>query len=161
MLLGKALLNENVGATPFQMRRGQEGTVFYQLALNGNEDFRPLSRPWARPGLVRMTSTRAAPRRKWNGRARAFRCLRTKPVSNGRYGDALLSDAARLSAGDERARLCRGRTFAEARTRHLGRGRCDRALFQRPEVDGASCRAPGFITPTRNSVTTSVSRKCL
>ena len=38
MLLGKALLNENVGATPFTMRRGQEGTVFYQLALNGTED---------------------------------------------------------------------------------------------------------------------------
>jgi tRNA-dihydrouridine synthase len=38
MLLGKALLNENVGATPFTKRRTKEGIVWYQLALNGSED---------------------------------------------------------------------------------------------------------------------------
>jgi|WetSurMetagenome_2_1015567.scaffolds.fasta_scaffold01296_4 tRNA-dihydrouridine synthase B len=38
MLPGKALLNENVGATPFTLRRPEEGTVWYQLALNGRED---------------------------------------------------------------------------------------------------------------------------
>ncbi len=38
MLPGKALLNENVGATPFTKRRPEEGIVWYQLALNGSED---------------------------------------------------------------------------------------------------------------------------
>ncbi len=38
MLLGAAVLNEKVGATAFTKRRGEEGIVWYQLALNGNED---------------------------------------------------------------------------------------------------------------------------
>jgi len=38
MLLGRALLNENVGVTPFTKRRSEEGLVWYQLALNGEED---------------------------------------------------------------------------------------------------------------------------
>jgi tRNA-dihydrouridine synthase B len=38
MLLGKALLNEKVGATPFTKRRPEEGLVWYQLALNGAEN---------------------------------------------------------------------------------------------------------------------------
>jgi tRNA-dihydrouridine synthase len=38
MLLGTALLNEKVGATPFTKRCSQEGIVWYQLALSGAED---------------------------------------------------------------------------------------------------------------------------
>lgn len=38
MLSGKALLHEKIGATPFSKKRDQEGTVWYQLALSGQED---------------------------------------------------------------------------------------------------------------------------
>jgi tRNA-dihydrouridine synthase B len=38
MQSGRALLNENVGATPFTKKRPEEGIVWYQLALNGSED---------------------------------------------------------------------------------------------------------------------------
>jgi tRNA-dihydrouridine synthase len=38
MLSGRALLHEKIGATPFTIKRGQEGTVWYQLALSGKED---------------------------------------------------------------------------------------------------------------------------
>jgi tRNA-dihydrouridine synthase B len=38
MLSGKALLHEKIGDTPFTKKRPQEGKVWYQLALTGNED---------------------------------------------------------------------------------------------------------------------------
>ncbi len=38
MLSGRALLHERVGETPFTKVRGQEGTVWFQLALSGHED---------------------------------------------------------------------------------------------------------------------------
>jgi len=38
MLSGKALMNEKIGLTPFTKRREGEGIVWYQLALNGDED---------------------------------------------------------------------------------------------------------------------------
>jgi tRNA-dihydrouridine synthase len=38
MLSGKALMHEKLGYTPFTKRREIEGIVWYQLALNGNED---------------------------------------------------------------------------------------------------------------------------
>jgi tRNA-dihydrouridine synthase B len=38
MLSGKALLHEKIGATPFTIKRLQEGVVWYQLALSGDED---------------------------------------------------------------------------------------------------------------------------
>jgi tRNA-dihydrouridine synthase B len=38
MLSGKALLHEKIGATPFTIKRPQEGIVWYQLALSGEED---------------------------------------------------------------------------------------------------------------------------
>ena len=38
MLSGKAVLHEKVGETPFTKRRPKEGTVWYQLALNGSEN---------------------------------------------------------------------------------------------------------------------------
>lgn len=38
LLSGKALLHEKIGATPFTKKRNQEGIVWYQLALSGEED---------------------------------------------------------------------------------------------------------------------------
>ncbi len=38
MLSGRALLHEHLHASPFTKRRPCEGSVFYQLGLNGNED---------------------------------------------------------------------------------------------------------------------------
>jgi tRNA-dihydrouridine synthase B len=38
MLSGKALLHEKVGETPFTKKRRQEGNVWFQLALSGDED---------------------------------------------------------------------------------------------------------------------------
>jgi len=38
MLPGKALMNEKTGLVPFTKRREYEGMVWYQLALNGEED---------------------------------------------------------------------------------------------------------------------------
>ena len=38
MLSGKALLHEKIGETPFTKKRPQEGTVWFQLALSGDED---------------------------------------------------------------------------------------------------------------------------
>jgi len=38
MLSGRALLHENVAESPFTKKRGSEGLVWYQLALNGAED---------------------------------------------------------------------------------------------------------------------------
>lgn len=42
MLSTKALLNENLFASPFTKRRKQEGPVIYQLKLNGNEPVEPI-----------------------------------------------------------------------------------------------------------------------
>lgn len=39
MLSGKALIHENLEESPYTKIRPQEGSVFYQLALRGNEDF--------------------------------------------------------------------------------------------------------------------------
>jgi tRNA-dihydrouridine synthase B len=38
MLSGRALLHEKIGETPFTKKRLQEGTVWFQLALSGDED---------------------------------------------------------------------------------------------------------------------------
>jgi tRNA-dihydrouridine synthase B len=38
MLSGRALLHERIGGTPFTKKRACEGVVWYQLALNGEED---------------------------------------------------------------------------------------------------------------------------
>ena len=38
MLSGRALLHEKIGETPFTKKRRQEGAVWFQLALSGNED---------------------------------------------------------------------------------------------------------------------------
>jgi tRNA-dihydrouridine synthase B len=42
MLSGKALLHEKIGETPFTKRRIEEGTVWYQLAVNGEEDIQKI-----------------------------------------------------------------------------------------------------------------------